>query len=130
MESVKVLKRFARWVSIGGKCHHKKFGQTFALVAVARKHGMQLIVGFKPGMHFWHEIGLAGTPAAMKKTEAEWKRQGHEIKTKKPPGAFGFNLDREESKWYEFEMVKRIDHGCYGSACAKCDVVEPTQRRN
>lgn len=116
-----VMKRFARWVSIGGKCENRRFGQTFALVAIARKNGMKCIIGFKPGMHFWHEIGLYGTPEQMRKTEAAWKSNGHEIKTKKPSGAFGFDVNCPEDQWYEPSMVMRLEHGCYGGVCATCE---------
>lgn len=115
------IQRFARWVSIGGSLDHPKFGVLFALVAVARGNGMKCIVGFKPSMHFWYEIGLAGTATQMKATEEKWHTAGHKVKSRKPPGAFGFNLEAPESAWYEADMVKRLAHGCYGGSCPTCD---------
>lgn len=115
------MKRFSRWVSIGGKASHKRFGQTFALVAIARKIGMKCIAGFKPGMHFWHEIGLAGTREQMRLVEREWSSLGHEVKSRKPAAAFGFDLSIPEGRWAETEMAKRLEHGCYGDKCDLCD---------
>ena len=119
------LKRFARWVSIGGSFAHPKFGQTFALVAVARANGMQCITGYKGSMCFWHEIALAGTPAQMRKTDKQWEAAGHDVKTKKPGGAFGVSINRSPEVWVEHEMAKRLAHGCYGGACGQCDNRDP-----
>ena len=94
------MRRFARWVSVVGNCDHAR-GQTFALVEIARSQGMLCIEGFKPGMHYWHEIGLFGTHAQMKAVEAAWLENGHEVRSKKPSGALGLNLTIPKQEWVD-----------------------------
>lgn len=98
-------KAFARYVGLGAL-------NLQDLVTVARAHGMKVIQGYKPNMHFFYELALWGTPAQMKATEAVWSsavkkhEEGSESKagtilTKKPSAAFGVNLTLQREKWVD-----------------------------
>jgi hypothetical protein len=89
------MAKFAKYPSCFGKLDLR------ALCEVARKHGMKIICASKPDMHVHNEIGLAGTAAAMKKTEAEWAAHGNTPKPRGFKAVFGVNLDRKEEDWVD-----------------------------
>ena len=98
---------FARWVGLGAM----NLGE---LATVARAHGMQIIQGYKPDMHFFYELALWGTPKQMKATEANWSAakkkhedgsvsQAGQILAKKPAATLGVNLQLPREKWVDKE---------------------------
>lgn len=88
-------RRFARYPLCFGKFSLRE------LCEVARKHGMQIISGIKPGMNVCNEIGLYGTPSAMRATEQEWAEAGHELKRFKRGLQLGVTLSLPRELWAE-----------------------------
>lgn len=73
---------YDRWVSIGGK---NGFAAT---IRHARKLGMGLIDGWKPGMCAWYSFRFKADSAQMKALEAWWEDTGIEFFRRKPRGAW------------------------------------------
>ena len=95
-------RKYARYPVIFGKL------DLSGLVDVARNKGMQVITAYKPDMHVCAEIGLYGTPQAMKSTEDEWKAKGHKLKSARRKSlVFGVNLNIPKAEWaeHQFEAV-------------------------
>lgn len=90
-------RKYARYPMIFGKLDLK------GLVDVAKSKGMQIITAYKPDMHVCAEIGLYGTPHAMKSTEKEWEAKGHKLKksAKRKNLVFGVNLNRPRAEWVD-----------------------------
>jgi hypothetical protein len=64
------MKRFDKYPSVFGKLC------LGALCAIARRHGMYVIAGYKPSMHVYNEIGLYGTSEQMKAVAEAWTAKG------------------------------------------------------
>ena len=74
--------------------HFKRYPTCFGtmdlrgLVAVAERHGMKAVGGFKADICCWNSIELSGTAEQMRKTETVWKAAGHEAPSRRPRYAF------------------------------------------
>jgi len=80
---IKAMK-YKRWVGLG----QYKLNN---LVKIARENGLNVIVGFKPCLFFYYELGLEGTKSQMEDVEKTWKASGQEVRNRKPKAACGFN---------------------------------------
>lgn len=96
---------YARYVGLGAL-------GTKELADAARTRGMKVIQAYKPGMHFFYELALWGTPDQMRETESVWSKAElrHEdgsvttagrIERRKPKAAFGVNLRLPREKWVD-----------------------------
>lgn len=86
--------------------HPSCFGKLdcYSLCEVARRNGMMIISAAKANMHCFNDIALWGTPAAMKKTEAEWTAAGNEPKPRNFKAVFSVNLATDYKDWTEHTL--------------------------
>ena len=92
-------RKYARYPTIFGNL------DTLGLCNVARANGMQIISAWKPDMHVCAEIGLYGTPSAMRKTDNEWTASGNKLKRKKKGLHFGVDLSLQLIDWVDYEKT-------------------------
>ncbi len=106
------MSRKRKWPRYVGLGHF----DTNGLCDLARKNGMMVINGAKGSWMFWSTILLYGTAEAMRKTEQAWKRHGHEVPRRRPPGAISVPHEwmirprsewADSSKWIEYRKNQK-----------------------
>jgi len=88
------MKRFKRWLGLDSDWFRDSLSQ-------ARKLGMSVINGGKPGMVAWYGLCLEGTPEQMAKLEAWWGRQHIRWFRNQPRGAWDVSDRGDPIPWDE-----------------------------
>lgn len=74
--------RYSRWISIGAK---NPFRRT---LLQARRLGIELIDGWKPGMCAWYALRFSARAEQMRALQAWWREQGIDWYQRRPNGAW------------------------------------------
>ena len=93
--SAMTKRRYARYPDCFGRM------DLMQLVDCARKHGMSVIVAYKPGLHVHNEIGLYGTAEQMRAVERDWHLAGHALKPRGFRAVLGVDLGTPRESWVD-----------------------------
>jgi hypothetical protein len=85
-------RRYKRWVGIGDNPFRRSLRQ-------ARRLGMAIIDGGKPGFCAWHSFCFEATAGQMRRLESWWDARGIEWFRRRPAGAWPVSDEGPPVPW-------------------------------